>query len=131
MRFPMSSNSLSLGGGEEVVPSAQGSALCPLRPSSVSGLVENACLLGQGEFAGYSAGGLHRGKCISQISLRPSRGKAACFCAASLKGSYVPQRFLEQKRRKTSKILGLGRGQSCFLAGGNRGQLSWGSAKQQ
>lgn len=113
------------------MPGARGSAPCPLRPSPVGGLVENARLLGQGEFAGYSAGGLHGGKCMSQVSCRPSRGKAACFCAASLKGCYVSQCFVERKRRKMSEILGLGRGQSCLLTGGNRGQLSRGSAKQQ
>jgi len=46
------------------VPRAGGSAVRPLRPSPLSGLVENACLFGQGEFTGYSAGGLHRGKCM-------------------------------------------------------------------
>lgn len=42
------------------MPRAGGSAVRPLRPSPLSGLVENACLFGQGEFTGYSAGGLHR-----------------------------------------------------------------------
>ena len=110
---------------------AGGSALCPLRPSPVGGLVENACLFGQGEFTGYSSGGLHRGKCMSQVSHRPCQGKAACFCAASLRNCYVSQCFQcfeEQRRSKMSKI---SEQESCLLTEGHTGQLSQGSANQQ
>lgn len=116
---------------EEVVPRAGRSALRPLRPSPIGGLVENARLFGQGEFTGYSSGGLHRGKCMSRVSHRPFRGKAACFCAASLRNCYVSQCFKcfeEQRRRKMSEISGW---ESCLLTEGHTGQLSQGFANQQ
>lgn len=111
------------------MPRAGGSALCPLRPSPVGGLVENARLFGQGEFTGYPSGGLHGGKCMSQVSHRPFRGKAACFCAASLRNCYVSQCFecFEEQRRKTSKISGW---DCCLLTEGHTGQLSQGSTNR-
>lgn len=61
------------------MPRAGGSALRPLRLSPIGGLVENARLFGQGEFTGYSSGGLHRGKCMSRVSHRPSGARQHVF----------------------------------------------------
>lgn len=66
----------------------------------------------------------------TQIPCRLFQGEAVCFSAASLRNCCASQCSVEMKRRKMSKILQPGSGESCLLTEGNMEQLHGEPANQ-